>query len=90
MQEIPENAADFAHFGSLHTRFAGFGPEMEKMGPIGNVIKHAWQPQWYPDEKESHIARLKLTIRLMFGKYEIPYTRTIADVRQVRFFFFNN
>lgn len=82
-QEIPENGADIAHLPQVHSRFVFFGPEMKNDGPADHWIKHDWQPQWYPDENENHIARVKIVMRLMFGKYEVPYTRINVDIRQV-------
>lgn len=83
IQEIPENGADIAHLPQVHSRFVFFEPEIERVGAAGHWFKHDWQPQWSPDEKDPHIARVKIIQRLMFGKLEVPYSRINVDIQQI-------
>lgn len=79
LQEIPENGADIAHLPQVHSRFLLFGRESSF-----EWIKHEWDSQWSPDEKEPHIARIKLVQTLAVWGHELPYSRFDVDIQQVK------
>jgi cholesterol 7-desaturase len=75
IQEIPENGADIAHFGTVH-----------KNGIVlPSLLEHKWEGNWEPQsDGNSHKTKIVVKERTyLFGKIYVPYSYVETHIEQI-------
>jgi len=62
--ELPENGADVGHLTALHNSFI--------VASLRPLLSHKWAASWNADEKEAHIARLKIKESMVLLGMTLP------------------
>jgi cholesterol 7-desaturase len=62
--ELPENGADVGHLTALHNAFI--------VASLRPLLSHKWAASWRADEKEAHIARLKIKEYMVLLGFTLP------------------
>jgi cholesterol 7-dehydrogenase len=85
IEEIPDNGADIAHFGHLHSPIIAAGTDIRSIfQKKWNIFQHLWVAEWAQmEEPNSHIGELRVAHDLGFLSWKLPFTRTNVVVHQV-------
>lgn len=83
LQEIPENGADVAHLGAIHTQAVMLGGNLDFVLKFDHLVpmNHEWENTWQPSETDPHVAVMK-----MVGKNYVFGTNALQmdlSVRQI-------
>lgn len=88
-QEIPENGADVAHLGQVHSPILPSGVDLRfTYNKLWSFASHIWRGDWDVCTEEKHVGIMKLTHGLaLFGR-EVPGFGMSVCAKQVGCFDF--
>lgn len=74
-QEIPENGADVAHLGQIHTDGILLGSDLNRINQarvVARLLEHQWSAEWNPcAPPEEHMSHIDIVNRNKLLGYEL-------------------
>ncbi|XP_022093061.1 cholesterol 7-desaturase-like [Acanthaster planci] len=84
VEEVPENGADIAHLGHLHSPIMFLGRDLRVIYNLfWSFAKHEWQGTWEIDEENKHTGTLSLKHKCTVFGIPLPLLSVTAEAVQV-------